>query len=58
MSGVNAEPSVLPVGAAHASEAVPVVVAVTLTVVLCVAEPPGPVQTNVYLVAALSAGVL
>jgi len=38
--------------------AVPVVAGVTLTVALCVAEPPAPVQTKVYLVAAVSAAVL
>jgi hypothetical protein len=37
---------------------VPVVAGVTLTVVLCEAEPPAPVQAKVYLVAAASAAVL
>ncbi len=50
-------PFVLLVGAAHARVAVPVVACVTLTVVLCDAEPPAPVQTKVYLVAAVSAAV-
>ncbi len=52
-------PFVLFVGATQARVAVPVVAGVTLTVVLCEAEPPAPVQVNVYLlVAAVSAEVL
>ncbi len=49
---------VLLVGADHARVAVPVVAGVTLTVVLCEAEPPAPVQAKVYLDAAVSAAVL
>jgi len=37
---------------------VPVVAGVTLTVVLCEAVPPAPVQVKVYFVAAVSAAVL
>jgi len=51
-------PFVLLVGAAHESVAVPFVAGVTLTVVLCDAEPPAPVQASVYCVAAVSAAVL
>jgi len=58
VSGVNAVPSVLLVGATQARVAVPVVAGVTLTVVLCEAVPPAPVQVKVYLVAAVSAAVL
>ncbi len=46
-------------GATHESVAVPLFVAgVTLTVALCEAEPPAPVQAKVYLVAAVRAAVL
>ncbi len=51
-------PFVLLVGASHERVAVPVVGGVTLTVVLCDAEPPAPVQTKVYLVEAVRAAVL
>jgi hypothetical protein len=44
---VTAVPSVFVVGAAHDSVAVPVVAGVTVTVALCEAEPPVPVQVNV-----------
>jgi hypothetical protein len=46
-SGVTAEPSVFVVGGTQVSIAVPVVTGVTVTVALCEAEPPGPVQLNV-----------
>ncbi len=58
MSGVKAVPFVLLVGAAQERVAVPVVAGVTLTVVLCEAEPPAPVQAKVYLVAAVRGAVL
>ncbi len=51
-------PFVLLVGGAQESVAVPVVAGVTLTVVLCEAVPPEPVQAKVYLVAAVRAAVL
>ena len=46
-SGVTAEPSVFDVGGTQVSIAVPVVAGVTMTVALCEAEPPVPVQLNV-----------
>ncbi len=49
---------VLVVGAVQVRVAVPVVAGVMLTVVLCAAEPPAPVQVKVYLVAAVRAAVL
>jgi hypothetical protein len=58
VSGVKAVPFVLLVGAAQERVAVPVVAGVTLTVVLCEAEPPAPVQAKVYLVAAVRGAVL
>jgi hypothetical protein len=58
VSGVKAVPFVLLAGATQESVAVPVVAGVTLTVVLCEAEPPAPVQAKVYLVAAVRGAVL
>jgi hypothetical protein len=45
-NGVTGEPSVFVVGAAQVSVAVPVA-DVTVTVALCDAEPPAPVQLSV-----------
>jgi hypothetical protein len=44
---VTGVPSVFATGAAQVSVAVPVVAAVMVTVALCVAEPPEPVQLSV-----------
>lgn len=49
-------PLVFVVGAAHTRVAVPVVAA-TVTVADCAAEPPVPVHVSVYLAVAVSAGV-
>ena len=51
-------PLVFVVGATQVSLTVPVVAGVTVTVALCDAEPPAPVQVNVNFVAAASAAVV
>ena len=50
-------PSVLVVGIVQESVAVPFVVGVTVTVALCVAGPPAPVQVSVNTVVAVKVGV-
>ena len=54
---MTAEPLVFVVGATHTRVAVPVVAA-TVTVADCAAEPPVPVHVSVYLAVAVSAAVL
>lgn len=47
VNGVSAVPSVLLTGGVQLRVAVPVVPGVTLTVVLCEAEPPEPLHVSV-----------
>ena len=56
-NGVTGVPSLFSVGGDHVSVAVPLLLAVTLTVALWLVVPPVPVQLNVYTVFALRAPV-
>jgi hypothetical protein len=57
VSVVTGVPLVLTVGAVHERVAEPVVAAATVTVALCEAVPPAPVQVNIKVVEAVSAPV-
>ena len=50
-------PSVLVVGAVQVSVAVPLLAGLTVTVALCVAGPPAPVQVSVNTVVVVKVGV-